>query len=105
MKIWLDDVRPMPQGYDLHVMTASEAIAILERGNVEEISFDHDLGDDKDGTGYDVAKFIEKNAYLNHCPPPRWKVHSANPVGRENIKRAMEAAERHFASWSEEPRA
>jgi hypothetical protein len=42
--LWLDDVRPMPEAFDVHVKTAEEAIALLRRGIVVKISFDHDLG-------------------------------------------------------------
>ena len=35
-------------------------IALLEAGNVTEISLDHDLGDDDRGTGYDVILWIEQ---------------------------------------------
>jgi hypothetical protein len=104
MNIWLDDVRPMPAGFDVHVKTASEAIELIKNSDgVESISFDHDLGNDEDGTGYDVATYIEMSVYLRHHPPPRrWAVHSANPVGREKIKRAMESADRLFESWDDQ---
>lgn len=36
-----------------------EAIRLLEAGLVEELSLDHDLGDDDRGTGYDVILWIE----------------------------------------------
>lgn len=103
MKLWIDDVRPMPEGFDRHAKTASEAIEIIKAcDRIEEISFDHDLGNDADGTGYDVAKFIEEQAYRGIKPPPlKWSIHSANPVGRQNIRKAMESAER-FAALDKE---
>jgi hypothetical protein len=30
MKLWLDDVRPMPAGFDISAKTSGEAIAILK---------------------------------------------------------------------------
>ena len=45
--------------------TAPQAIAILEAGDVTEVSLDHDLGEeDGVGTGYDVLRFIEERVAL-----------------------------------------
>lgn len=51
MRVWLDDERPMPLGFDVHVKTADEAIKLLANGQVKVISLDHDLGENED-TGY-----------------------------------------------------
>lgn len=92
MRLWLDDIRPMPEDFDFAVTTAQCAINELSGDNVDFISFDHDLGDEH-GTGYTVACWIERAIYnrlLRKCPD--YAIHSANPVGRENIRRAMEHA-------------
>lgn len=89
MRIWLDDVRLPPDGYSIHVGTAHGAIGILRTGMVTFISFDHDLGPDENGTGYDVAKWIEENAYSGLLRSIEWEIHSANPIGRNNIEKAM----------------
>jgi hypothetical protein len=101
MNVWLDDMRPMPEGYGRHVVTAAEAIAVLQTGEVKRMSFDHDLGFEhyagdysKGGTGYDVACWVELAAKEGRVPPFIWAVHSANPVGRANIIRALQGAER-----------
>lgn len=94
MYLWLDDVRPMPNAFDYHAKTAEDAIEQLKTGNVQVISFDHDLGEEINGTGYDVACYIEKAVYLKEIPMPNWQVHSANPVGKKNIERAMKSAEK-----------
>ena len=49
MKLWVDDIRAMPKGYDKHVKTSAEAIELLAQGVVEEISLDHDLGGEDSG--------------------------------------------------------
>jgi hypothetical protein len=96
MRLYLDDVRPTPDGYDLRAYTAQEAITMLTTGMVTFISFDHDLGEEKNGTGYDVAKWIEEQAYTHsHFIVPDWQVHSANPVGARNIDVAMRSASLH----------
>jgi len=84
IKIYLDDVREAPKGW-LLVKNADHAIWWLKNGGVEEISLDHDLGEDK-LTGYDVAKWIEKEVYTNNFVSPIISIHSANPVGRKNIE-------------------
>lgn len=97
MNVWLDDERPMPSDYDVHVKTAEEAIKLLETGNVSKISLDHDLGQVK--TGYDVAKWIEENAIKGTLKQLRLRVHTQNPVGRKNICAALQNATRY---WREE---
>jgi hypothetical protein len=43
MKVYLDDERPVPDGW-IGCKTPSEAIELLKTGQVETISLDHDLG-------------------------------------------------------------
>lgn len=98
MRIWLDDERPMPEeGFDLHCKTALEAINLLRSGKVTFISLDHDLGPPEAGTGYDVANWIEEQAF--HCNLDRvdWEVHSANPVGRRSMRTALEQANKWWS--------
>lgn len=83
----------MPEGFDYHVKTAADAVAALQSGEVEYISFDHDLGDEVNGTGYDVAKWIEEKAFNNEVPRLRHDVHSSNPSGAANIVAAMNQAD------------
>jgi len=80
----------------MQLRTASECIALLETEQVDFISFDHDLGNDEDGTGYDVAKFIEERVVRGTMEPIEYSVHSANPVGANNIDNAMKSAFRIF---------
>lgn len=95
MHVWLDDERQMPQGYDVHVRTAPEAISLLAKGIVKFISLDHDLGEGA-GTGYEVAKWIEQNAFEGTLTPVTWSVHSANTVGRQNMIAALKNANRFW---------
>ena len=93
ISIFLDDLRTPPPDSDyLVVKTAEEAIYLIENMKVTFISFDHDLGPGL--SGHDVAKRIEELVYEGRIQCPKWTVHSANPVGRRNIKAAMESAER-----------
>ena len=91
--IWLDDVRPMPQDGEFNVRCSNfyEFKAIIDLANdvgieIECISFDHDLGEGK--TGMDCVKYLvqmdmDHTVLDSHF---EFKVHSANPVGKENIQ-------------------
>ena len=93
-RVFLDDIRDPPSGW-LLVRWPEEAIACLETGGVEELSLDHDLGDDEHGTGYDVLRWIEeKVATEGFRPPPRILVHSANPTARARMLAAIESIRR-----------
>ena len=54
MKIYLDDERPIPEGW-VGARWPEDVIRLLEAGGVTHVSLDHDLGDDEHGTGYDVV--------------------------------------------------
>lgn len=101
MRLWLDDIRPAPPGFDVHVKTAPDAIRFLESGKIAEVSLDHDLGEGADlgtdvGTGYDVAVWIEQKAHDATLPRIAWNVHSANPVGRRKMEVALQNADRFW---------
>lgn len=97
VQVWLDDERPMPSDYDVHVRTAEEAIALLKSGTVSKISLDHDLGQEK--TGYDVAKWIEENAINGTLNKLNVRIHTQNPVGNQNILAAIRNAYRHWGNY------
>lgn len=104
MKLYLDDIRPAPEGWVLARDYWEFRKIIVEHGLPEEISFDHDLagphyalrtseeieeygGDEwRELTGYDCAKMLVDHCKFHHLPLPKWSVHSMNPVGRQNIE-------------------
>lgn len=112
MRLWIDDVRPMPDGFDVWAKTANEALDILKNGNITHVSFDYDLGDirepngpvvawsENEMTGYDVASWIEGEAFQGNMNPITYAVHSANPVGAKKIGEAMGNATRFWAKNS-----
>lgn len=103
MRVWLDDLRPIREGFDVWAKTAPKAIELLKTGNVTYISLDHDLGEDYGcGTGYDVACFIEEQAYFNTMSRLDWNVHSANPVGAANMERALMQANAYWSGHEDE---
>lgn len=94
MRVWLDDVRKMPEDYDFHVETVEDAIELLETLEVTHVGFDHDLGLET-RSGYELACWIEHQATLG-MPRITWSIQSDNPVGRKKIKAAMEMADRYW---------
>jgi len=96
MKIFLDDVRNPPSNDWTTCRTAEEAIELIKAGKCEGISFDHYLGDGL--TGVDVARTFERMAAEGTLKRfPKWTVHSANPIERDNIVRTMESAWRLYS--------
>jgi hypothetical protein len=93
MKVFLDDERPTPEGW-VHVRWPEDAIALLETGQVTELSLDHDLGDDAQGTGYDVTLWVEEAVAVRGFVPPRIRVHSANTSARQKMELAIARIER-----------
>ena len=93
MRLWVDDVRPMPKGFNNHAKTYDEALSLLFTGKVKEVSLDHDLGEKDGKDGYGIAKFIWMMARNGGIPRLRWSIHSANPVGRRNMEEALKKAD------------
>lgn len=88
MKIWLDDQRPMPTGFDLHITSAFEAMRLIALGEVTKIGLDHDLGNEEEvGNGHMVSDFIEECAFFNRIPRIEWSIQSNNgpEVGRMSV--------------------
>ena len=95
MKVYLDDTRATPPGW-VRTYTAPETIALIEAGDVDELSLDHDLGGGDAGTGYDVCLYLEDRAYNGLPVPEKIQVHSANPVGRIRMKAALRKMESYL---------
>jgi len=85
-KLYLDDIRnPKTEGWDI-VRSYTEFVEwIINNGLPNEISLDHDLGESDEKTGYDASKWLCEYCIENGLPIPEYNVHSANPVGKENI--------------------
>ena len=90
MKIWLDDLRPAPNGYNI-AQSVNEAIKLIvdaENNNIEIelIDLDHDLGDFATDGG-DAIKLLDWLAERESFYPV--VIHTANPVGRANMERMI----------------
>lgn len=105
IELWLDDERDPTDPYIqeefgardgmVWVKTAWAAISRLKDNNVSFISLDHDLGSGA-GTGEDVAKWIEEQAYHGKLSRLDWSVHSMNIVGTKNIMAALFNANKYW---------
>ena len=90
MKIWIDDVRPAPDGY-IWIKSVNEAKKVITYYenllNIDVIDIDHDAGQySKDGGDYIfLLDWLEETGrnYPIH-------IHSMNPVGVENMKRIIQ---------------
>ena len=91
MKLWVDDVRPAPEGYvwAQSVMMAQAVIKVEEKeGNkIELIDIDHDAGDFVSDGG-DYIKLLDWLEETGRNYPIH--IHSMNPVGVENIRRIIQ---------------
>lgn len=99
MNVFLDDLRPAPEGW-VRVLWPDEAIALLKTGEVTHLSLDHDLGDDRRGTGYDVLLWIEEAVAVNGFRAPEIIIHSANPAARQRMAAAIAAIRARGATAS-----
>ena len=90
MKIWLDDIRPAPEDFVL-AHSVNEAIALIEKAEmegagIELIDCDHDLGDyfPDGGDGIKLLDWLcERQTFYPIA------LHTANPVGRDNMLRLI----------------
>jgi hypothetical protein len=99
MKLWIDDVRPAPDGYVWCKSTneAKELVLISEHRaatkdlniiwRVELLDVDHDAGDYASDGG-DYIRLFDWLEETGRNYPIR--IHSANPVGVANMRRIIE---------------
>lgn len=86
LKIFIDDERDPPDQTWMLARTNEEAVRLIDEfGYPSELSLDHDLGRDENGlrTTFEFVKWLA--LYHFYSGPPKYVVHSVNPVGRDNI--------------------
>ena len=90
LRLWVDDLRPAPRGW-YHATSVEEAWSILTGCLVSDWSLDHDLG--PGGEGYDLVKLLARYQHefgFNFWPLHAPSYHTANPVGRDNMKAVVD---------------
>lgn len=103
--IFLDDIRNPPD--DGHLWKIARDVdsamrflfeAWFVRSDDIVLSLDHDLGEDTP-TGYDLVNHIEcaiaSQPYFR--PKLEMRIHSANPVGRQNMERGIQSIYRFLS--------
>ena len=92
LKIWVDDVRPAPEGYVWlkSVNEVKKYLAdphILCNYEIKLIDLDHDAGDyAKDGGDYiRILDYLEMVGYNGDL-----RIHSMNPVGVQNMRNIIQ---------------
>ena len=91
MKLWIDDVRPAPEGY-FWCKSVNEAKRVIADPHVQYnydinlIDIDHDAGDYVNNGG-DYIKLLDWLEETGRSFPIR--IHSMNPVGVENMRRII----------------
>ncbi len=121
-KLYLDDVRVPTMSYtnttdgEWEIVRDYEAFVakITKDGLPSFISFDHDLSDEhvcdyilnvkhsgkieydkyREKTGLSCAKWLVEYCMNKNIGVPKYQVHSANPIGAENIRSYLESYER-----------
>ena len=88
--LFVDDERnpktKAPVGYWIVARSADDAKAVIFMcGQPLYISMDHDLGEEKP-TGYDFVKWLVDCHMQKPFDFPEFNYHTANPVGRDNMK-------------------
>ena len=119
LRLWLDDFRHPPFGYDLWAKTYQEAIDLLDPGEhvISHCSLDHDLADEhyehantvdpiprglyKEKTGYAVLEWMrDKGIWV-----PSIYVHTLNEMGAsEMLQFIREHAPAHVKYQRTKPR-
>lgn len=98
MKLWIDDVRPAPDGY-VWLKSVNEVIDYIDFLSLDDryfdlpielVSLDHDAGEYACDGG-DYIKFLD---YCEECwgkdLPFAIRIHSQNPVGVANMRRIIQ---------------
>lgn len=89
--LYLDDLRDPPPDREWVVCrTTHQALDVVARWGMPSLmSLDHDLGGED--TSMAFLRRLANEVWDGVSPPPDYRVHSANPVGAQNIVSFMES--------------
>lgn len=97
MKIWVDDIRQAPEGY-IWCKSTNEALRLIfvqHNYKIEVIDLDHNMGDTFGGDAIRILQEFERKSHRNSeiaeaVKNIKFRLHSANPVGVENMRRIIQ---------------
>jgi len=92
MKLFLDDTREFPTGFDFYCRDTETAKLFLRTAEITFVSFDYNLSATCDESGLDLLVWMAENADKIHLPNG-FNIHSDNVFGREDM---LEFAKKHF---------
>ena len=103
MKLWVDDVRPAPEGWlQVHSVNTAKEMIIANYPNIEGISLDHDSGiyNQFGGDYINVLKWLEEEEHEKNKKVVTFPIHihSMNPVGVKNMRNIIQRN-----NWKEIP--
>lgn len=89
MKVWIDDIRPMPKGYYIWIKRVDEAIdfIVIHKNEISLLDLDHDAGD-YSCYGGDYIKILDWMEEKGISIPI--SIHSRNPCGVRRMKQIIE---------------
>ncbi len=91
IRLWVDPVREMPEGFDARARTVIETLGYLQTGLVSYISLNHSAGDGR--TTRDIALWIREQAFLGDLPRLSWEVNAEKPESASGIIRTLQGAD------------
>lgn len=95
MKIWVDDIRPAPEGwYQARSVNVAKEMIIGNWENIEILSIDYDSGDyNKFGGDYiNILKWLEEQEHKANKKIVTFPIHihSMNSVGVQNMRNIIQ---------------
>lgn len=92
MKLFVDDIRPCPEGWTV-ARTFDDALTILrtQGDNIAVLSLDHDLGCFSEADGRELTGYTLVQNLLGYNISPRLIfLHTDNAVGRDNMYQSLQ---------------
>lgn len=84
MKLFLDDTRAFPTGFDFYCRDTATAKAFLSTLTFTYVSFDYNLSATCEESGLDLLKWMASNCGSIHIPE-HINVHSDNIFGKDDM--------------------
>lgn len=103
MKIWVDDIRPAPEGWcQAYSVNAAKEMILANYPDIEGISLDHDssIYNQFGGDYINILKWLEEEEHKTNKKIVTFPIHihSMNSVGVENMRNIIQ-----HNNWKEIP--
>lgn len=103
MKLWVDDIRPAPEGwYQAYSVNATKEMILANYPDIEGISLDHDssIYNQFGGDYINILKWLEEEEHKTNKKIVTFPIHihSMNSVGAQNMRNIIQ-----HNNWKEIP--